>query len=95
MTSSEAEVDPKASVEAVELKPDQVQTIAILQKQNETLQDQVIDWDVALQDIELQMKKDYDMHDRKFALLKLQVLELREQLSDKDNQLRAKDQYIQ
>ena len=95
MTSSEAEVDPKASVEAVELKPDQVQTIAILQKQNETLQDQMIDWDVALQDIELQMKKDYDMHDRKFALLKLQVLELREQLSDKDNQLRAKDQYIQ
>ncbi|MCG8623211.1 MAG: hypothetical protein MJE68_14600, partial [Proteobacteria bacterium] len=45
--------------------------------------------------IELQMKKDYEMHDRKFALLKSQVLELREQLSDKDNQLRAKDQYIQ
>ena len=50
---------------------------------------------MALQDIELQMKKDYEMHDRKFALLKSQVLELREQLSDEDNQLRAKDQYIQ
>ena len=94
--SSEADhLDPKASVEGIELRPDQVQTIAILQKQNETLQDQVIDRDVALQDIELQMKKDYEMHDRKFALLKSQVLELREQLSDKDNQLRAKDQYIQ
>ena len=94
-TSSEAELDPKANVEGIELKPDQVQTIALLQKQNETLQDQVIDRDVALQDIELQMKKDYEMHDRKFAVLKSQVLELREQLSDKDNQLRAKDQYIQ
>ena len=93
--SSEAVLEPKASVEGIELKPDQVQTITILQKQNETLQDQVIDRDVALQDIELQMKKDYEMHDRKFALLKSQVLELREQLSDKDNQLRTKDQYIQ
>ena len=94
--SSEADhLDPKASMDGIELRPDQVQTITILQKQNETLQDQVIDRDVALQDIELQMKKDYEMHDRKFALLKSQVLELREQLSDKDNQLRAKDQYIQ
>ena len=93
--SGEAVLDPKASADGAELKPDQVQTIAILQKQNETLQDQVIDRDVALQDIELQMKKDYEMHDRKFALLKSQVLELREQLSEKDNQLRAKDQYIQ
>ena len=94
--SSEAMLlDPKASMEGIELKPDQVQTIAILQKQNEKLQDQVIDRDVALQDIELQMKKDYEMHDRKFALLKSQVLGLREQLSDKNDQLRAKDQYIQ
>ena len=41
--SSETDhLDPKASVKGIELRPDQVQTIAILQKQNETLQDQVI-----------------------------------------------------
>ena len=81
--------------EGIELQPDQVQTITLLQRQNEMLQDQVIDRDFALQDIELQMKKDYEMHDKKFGLLKSQVLELREQLSEKDNLLRAKEVYIQ
>ena len=93
--NEEAVTDYQAITEGIELKPDQVQTIALLQKQNEMLQDQVIDRDFALQDIELQMKKDYEMHDKKFGLLKSQVLELREQLSEKDNLLRAKDVYIQ
>ena len=84
-----------ASIQDSELKPEQLQVISTLQKQIETLQDQVIDRDMALQDIELQMKKDYEMHDRNFASLKTQVLEFREQLSTKDNLIRAKDQYIQ
>ena len=83
------------SVQDSELKPEQLQVISTLQKQIETLQDQVIDRDMALQDIELQMKKDYEMHDRNFASLKTQVLEFREQLSAKDNLIWTKDQYIQ
>ena len=83
------------SVQDSELKPEQLQVISTLQKQIETLQDQVIDRDMALQDIELQMKKDYEMDDRNFASLKSQVLEFREQLSAKDNLIRTKDQYIQ
>ena len=83
-----------ASLQEFDLKPDQLQVISFLQKQNEILQDKVIDRDMALQDIELQMKKDYEMHDRKFTTLKSQVLESREQLSGKDDLLRAKDQYI-
>ncbi len=78
-----------------DLKPDQLQTIAVLQKQIENLQDQVIDRDVALQDIEFQMRKDYEMHDWKFTQLKSSVFGLREQLSAKDDLLRTKDQYIQ
>ena len=79
----------------LELRPDQLQSIAVLQKQIETLQDQVIDRDVALQDIELQMRTDYETHDRRYASLKSQVLDLREQLSANDDLLRAKDQYIE
>ena len=93
--SKETFSDSQACTEDIELSPDKLQTIRVLQKQNEMLQDQVIDRDVALQDIELQMKKDYEMHDKKFALLKSQVLELREQLSEKDNLLHTKDLYIQ
>ena len=92
--NKEAVPDLQASTDGIELKPDQIQTIALLQKQNEMLQDQVIDRDFALQDIELQMKKDYEMNDKKFALHKSQVLQLREQLSEKDNLLRTKDLYI-
>ena len=44
--------------------PDQLQTIAVLQKQIESLEDQVIDRDVALQEIESQMKQDYEQHDQ-------------------------------
>ena len=93
--SKEAIPDLQSCANDIELKPDQVQTIALLQKQNEILQDKVIDRDFALQDIELQMKKDYEAHDKKFGLLKSQVLELREKLSEKDNLLRTKDLYIQ
>lgn len=93
--SKEAIPDLQSCADDIELKPDQVQTITLLQKQNEMLQDKVIDRDFALQDIELQMKKDYEAHDKKFGLLKSQVLELREKLSEKDNLLRNKDLYIQ
>ena len=83
-----------ASLQEFDLKPDQLQVISFLQKQNEILQDKVIDRDMALQDIELQMKKDYELHDRKFTTLKSQVLESREELSGKDDLLRTKEQYI-
>ena len=56
---------------------------------------QVIDRDSALSDIEAQMKVDFEMHERKFALMRSQVLELRELLSSKSDLLRSKDQYIQ
>lgn len=92
----EAEIQESvASVQEFELRPEQLQAIAVLRKQVEFLQDQVIDRDMALQDIELQMRKDYESHDKKFAQLKSQVLELREQLSAKDDQIRTRDQYIQ
>ena len=77
------------------LDPSQLHSVTVLTKQIESLQDQVIDRDVALQDIELEMKKDYEMHDRKFATLKGQVLELRKQLSAKDDLLRINGLYIQ
>ena len=54
----------------------------------------MIDHDMAPQDIELQMKKDYELRNRKFTTLKSQVLISREELSGKDNLLRTKDQYI-
>ena len=79
-----------SSAHEFELRPEQLQVVMLLQKQIENLQDQVIDRDVALQDIDLQMKKDYEMHDKKFANLKSQVLELREQLSSKGDMLRSK-----
>ena len=68
---------------------------AVMQKQIEQLQDQVIDRDSALSDIETQMKADFELHHKKFAQMKSQVLELREQLSTSSEQIRSKDQYIQ
>ena len=58
-------------------------------------QQQVIDRDSALGDIETQMKGDFEMHHKKFALVKSQVISLREELSTCKEQLRSKDQYIQ
>lgn len=51
-------------IDEQDLHPDQLQTIGVLQKQIESLEDQVIDRDVALQEIESQMKQDYEQHDQ-------------------------------
>ena len=60
-------------IEEQDLLPDQLQTIAMLQKQIESLEDQVIDRDAALQEIESQMKQDYEQHDQLISKLKFQV----------------------
>lgn len=75
------------------LKGEQLQ--AVMQKQIEQLQDQVIDRDSALSDIEMQMKLDFELHHKKFTMMKSQVIDLREQLSSCSDMLRSKDQYIQ
>ena len=51
-------------IDEQDLLPDQLQTIVVLQKQIESLEDQVIDRDAALQEIESQMKQDYEQHDQ-------------------------------
>ena len=56
-----------------DLLPDQLQTIAMLQKQIESLEDQVIDRDAALQEIESQMKQDYEQHDQLIRKLNSEV----------------------
>ena len=60
-------------IEERDLLPDQLQTIAVLQQQIESLEDQVIDRDAALQEIESQMKQDYEQHDQLISKLKFQV----------------------
>ena len=66
----------------------------VIKQQIESLQDQVMVRDSALSDIETQMKTDFEVHHSKFALVKSQVLELREQVSALEDLLRSKDQYI-
>jgi hypothetical protein len=56
---------------------------------------QVIDHDSALSDIETQMKADFEMHHRKFVLMKLQVINLQEEVSASNDLLQSKDQYTQ
>ena len=63
-------------IEEWDLLPDQLQTIAMLQQQIESLEDQVIDRDAALQAIESQMKQDYEQHDQLISKLKFQVSHL-------------------
>ncbi len=54
----------------------------------------VIIRDSALTDIEAQMKSDFEMHHKKFTLMKSQVLELREDNSAMTDLLRSKDIFI-
>ena len=61
------------SIEEQDLLPDQLQTIGMLQKHIESLEDQVIDRDAALQEIESQMKQDYEQHDQLISKLNFQV----------------------
>lgn len=61
------------SIEEQDLLPDQLQTIGMLQKHIESLEDQVIDRDAALQEIDSQMKQDYEQHDQLISKLNLQV----------------------
>ena len=60
-------------IDEQDLLPDQLQTIAMLQKQIESLEDQVIDRDAALQEIESQMKQDYEQHDQLISKLNFRV----------------------
>lgn len=60
-------------IDEQDLLPDQLQTIAMLQKQIESLEDQVIDRDAALQEIESQMKQDYEQHDQLIRKLNTEV----------------------
>ena len=60
-------------IDEQDLLPNQLQTIAMLQKQIESLEDQVIDRDAALQEIESQMKQDYEQHDQLIRKLNFEV----------------------
>ena len=63
-------------IDEQDMPPEQLQTIAMLQKQIESLEDQVFDRDAALQEIESQMKQDYEQHDQLIGKLKSQVCAL-------------------
>lgn len=84
-----------AALHNSDLTPEQLNCIFILEKQVETWQDKVIDRDMALRDIEVQMREDFESHDLKFSLLKSQLLALQEELSSKEELLLARDQFIQ
>ena len=60
-------------IDQMDLLPDQLQTIAMLQKQIESLEDQVIDRDAALQEIDSQMKQDYEQHNQLIRKLNTEV----------------------
>ena len=60
-------------IEEQDMPAEQLQTIAMLQKQIECLEDKVFDRDAALQEIESQMKQDYEQHDQLIGKLKSQV----------------------
>lgn len=92
-TRSKSLNDLLSSLKGLDVRGEQLQ--AVMQRQIEQLQDQVIDRDSALSDIETQMKADFEMHHKKFTLMKSQVLDLREKLSSSNDHLRSKDQYIQ
>lgn len=77
-----------------ELPPEQLNAILILESQVENWQDKVYARDMALKDIDMQMKEDYESHNRRFSLLKSQVLDLKEEISINADALLAKDQYI-
>ncbi len=85
--------DMLSGLMGLDVRGEQLQ--AVMQRQIEQLQDQVIDRDSALSDIENQMKTDFEMHHKKFTLMKSQVLDLREKLSSSNDHIRSKDQYIQ
>ena len=77
-----------------EVSPEQTDSIALLEKQVEKWQDKVIARDMALKDIDAQMRMDYESHDHTFSQLKSQLLSLREELSTKIDALHSRDQYI-
>lgn len=60
-------------IDEQDMPPEQLQTVSMLQKQIESLEDQVFDRDAALQEIESQMKQDYEQHDQLIGKLKSQV----------------------
>lgn len=60
-------------IDEQDLLPDQLQTIGMLQKQIESLEDQVIDRDAALQEIDSQMKQDYEQHQQLIRKLNSEV----------------------
>ena len=60
-------------IDEQDLLPEQLQAISVLQRQIESLEDQVIDRDAALQEIENQMRQDYEQHNQLIGKLKLQV----------------------
>ena len=78
-----------------DISSEQLNSISLLEKQVEKWQDKVIARDMALKDIDAQMRMDYESHDHTFGQLKSQLLSLREELSTKIDTVHAKDQYIQ
>jgi chromosome segregation ATPase len=77
-----------------ELPSEQLNSIQVLENQVETWQDKVYARDMALKDIELQMKEDYESHNKLFLLLKSQLLDQKDENSMQADTLRSKDQYI-
>lgn len=77
-----------------EMPLEQLNSIVILERQVENWQDKVYARDMALRDIDAQMKEDYEKHNRRFSLLKSQVLELKEEVAMNSGALLTKDQYM-
>ena len=77
-----------------EMPLEQLNSIIILERQVENWQDKVYARDMALRDIDAQMKEDYEKHNRRFSLLKSQVLELKEEVAMNSGALLTKDQYM-
>lgn len=82
-----------------DLPPEKLSSIEFLKKQVAMWQDKVIVRDLALKDIEAQMRIDYESHDKTFSQLKSQLkgqlIDLRQELSFKTEALVVKDQFIQ
>ena len=86
--------DALTSLWQQELPPEQLNSILILESQVENWQDKVYARDMALKDIDTQVKEDYEAHNRRIALLTSQILDLKEENSLKADGLLSKDQYI-
>ena len=76
------------------LSREQLTSIEFLEREVENWQDKVFACEMALKDIETRMQEDYESHNRRFSLLMSQILDLKEEVSSKQDKLLGKGKFL-